>query len=117
MNLLNSKNRTRSEALGFGFKTSLHFLLFCQPFGKDSVSSIPLLLLLMSCEENSPSSAIEPTILAEDTAQLKKEIGTLIHLISNRQQTCNATAEETRYMREYVESFISMTDMNKKSRK
>ena len=75
----------------------------------------------MSTEEQSlPVSNSNPqqnSDISTTAAQLKSDIQTLLHLINSRKKACDATAEETRYMREYVESFISMTDMSKKSRK
>lgn len=46
-------------------------------------------------------------------AATKADIENLIKLITMRKKLCDETENETRYMKEYVASFISMGDLHK----
>ncbi|GMM46970.1 hypothetical protein DAPK24_035450 [Pichia kluyveri] len=52
--------------------------------------------------------------LKEEIKESKAELVKLLYLISKQKKQCDEIEDETRYMKEYAESFISTGYMSKK---
>lgn len=62
----------------------------------------------------STNSIIESASDTEkEIASTKKDIANLIQLITMRKKECDDMENETRYLKEYVSSFITMGDLKK----
>lgn len=63
---------------------------------------------------STPNDITEPrSITTKEILDTKTDIANLIQLITIRKKECDDTENETRYLKEYVSSFITMGDFKK----